>query len=154
MLLGMLSMGAVSCGEDDDDEPVGPDNGGAEVKNDTVKYVGDMSVEFNGASVPSDSIVVLSSYDSLGNINIDFKGVKFVPQMPVTIDITVPSVPCQKGEGVVTFQADSVVPMMGTVPADKYMARNLKGEVKGDSISFAVVFANFPTTYKGVAVKE
>ncbi|MCQ2216963.1 MAG: hypothetical protein MJZ33_00585 [Paludibacteraceae bacterium] len=163
MLIGALSFGTVACDDDDDDEPKqdqGVDDGdmngqGQENGNEAapVSYLGKMNVEFADLTYETDSINIISSYDSLGMLVLDFKGVKFVPQMPVKLDITVPSIPCQKNGDVVTFQADTIIPTMSSKPMPKYTASNIKGEIKGDSIAFSLNFADYPTSYKGKVVK-
>lgn len=154
MMLGMLSFGAVACDDDDDDEPNGDNKPSVDdVQNDTTTYMGQMNVVFMGQGNLSDSTVIKSSYDSLGNLNLEFIQVRFVPQMPVKIDITVPSIPCNKENGVVAFQGDSIVPTVKGVPFAQYTAGDLKGEVKGDSIAFSLKFGSFPTSYKGAVVK-
>ncbi|MBO4806387.1 MAG: hypothetical protein J5554_10125 [Paludibacteraceae bacterium] len=163
VLLGALSFGAASCEDDDDDDANGSettdekdkkddkkdDKKGSEETSDTTSYIGQMFVDYSDLTYRSDSVNVKSSYDSLGNVNLDLLGVRFVPQMPVTVNLTVPSIPKKQSEGVITFQADTVVPTMSSRPVEKYTAYDIKGEIKGDSITFSLKFGDYPTSYKG-----
>ena len=159
VLLGALSFGAVSCDDDDDDDANGSeatdgkdkndDKKDTKVMSDTASYLGQMYVDFSGLTYKSDSVNVKSSYDSLDNVNLDLLGVRFVPQMPVTVDLTVPGIPSKENSDVVTFEADSIVPTMKGKQMPKYTAYDIKGEIKGDSITFSLKFGDYPTSYKG-----
>lgn len=157
MMLGMLTLGVASCDDDDDDEPTNNqqndkdttgENDQDSVKAHKVRYSGLMTVVYDGDEYPTDSILIYAT-DSADFISLDFQGVKFVPQMPVTLDISVPNIPCKMEGGVMTFQADSIVPTMKGVPMPKYMARRIKGEIVREGIKFSLLFGDYPTSYDG-----
>ncbi|HOI26782.1 MAG TPA: hypothetical protein PKZ15_04970 [Paludibacteraceae bacterium] len=118
--------------------------------NDGSDYLGQLGVLVNGQNSETDNVNVAAYYSS---ISLDMMQVKFVPQMPVRIDITLPNIPSTANGKSISFAADSVVPTMAGKPVEKYTGKNLKGVVSGDSISFSLDFGDYPTSYKGVIVK-
>ena len=86
-----VSATTISCTKDDDDK----DNDVVEAET----FSGKLTVTFKGSDFTTDntivrvSDVVFSNSDKTqGTLSLIFEKVKFVPQMPVSLDITVPGV--------------------------------------------------------------
>ena len=156
MMFGMLTFGLSAC-DDDDEEKVetSGDEEKVETPSDTsVSYLGQMVVAFQGTNIPTDSVNVVANVNKDSSlVSLDWKKVKFVPQMPVTIDLSVPNITAKKESGKIVFAADSIIPTMLGNEVAKYAASDIKGEIFGDSISLSLKFGSFPTSYKGILKK-
>ena len=76
--------------------------------------------------------------------------IKFVPAMPVTIDVSIPGISVQ-GDA---FSCDNVIPwaLGGEYPI--YTVHNLKGTVAGETLSFSLLFGDYPTRFTGRLERE
>lgn len=135
----LVAFAAISCKED---EVVTPsyDNGA---------YVGVMSVEYQGENYDNENIQVNMAVAEDGTLTMDIKQIKFVPQMPVTVDITVPGIAYTEKDGVVTFSGDNIVPLTGVKPVERYLVTGLTGRIEDGHIEFSLNFGSFPTSYAG-----
>lgn len=146
-LLGALSLNFISCEEED---------GNGNETNDVVitpvenLYTGTINVNFKGQTTDTEGVDcgVLKD-DNKKTIDLNLYQVKFVPQMPLTIDLTIPSISFQESNNEIKFSADSIAPTMGGNPYPQYAATNLTGMIIGDSIWFHCSFGDYPTTYQG-----
>ena len=57
--------------------------------------------------------------------------IKFVPQMPVTIDVTIPDVALTVSGNTVTLACDGVDPLAMGGPVSRYHVKNLTGTLTG-----------------------
>ena len=114
-------------------------------------YVGTMTVLFLGSEVQSDNVKIDVVYGEGETLTLKFNQVKFVPQMPVSLDINVAGVPYQKSEGIVSFSGTDIVPTYGLVNTEmpNYTVTNLKGTIKDDVLDFTLNFGSIPTSYTG-----
>lgn len=154
-LLGALSLGFVACDDEDeknDNSSTNSDGSQTTVAEQT--YNGTIYVEFKGQNNATEDIDcgVLKD-ENKRSIDLSLYQVKFVPQMPLTIDLTIPGISYEEGESGILFSADSIAPTMGGNPYPDYAAKNLNGKIVGDSLFFDVTFGNYPTNYKGKLVK-
>lgn len=146
-LLGALSLNFISCEEED---------GNGNETNDVVitpvenLYTGTINVNFKGQTTDTEGVDcgVLKD-DNKKTIDLNLYQVKFVPQMPLTIDLTIPCISFQESNNEIKFSADSIAPTMGGNPYPDYAAKNLTGMIIGDSIWFHCSFGDYPTTYQG-----
>ena len=113
-------------------------------------YTGTINVNFKGQATDTEGVDcgVLKD-DNKKTIDLNLYQVKFVPQMPLTIDLTIPSISFQESNNEIKFSADSIAPTMGGNPYPQYAATNLTGMIIGDSIWFHCSFGDYPTTYQG-----
>ena len=130
-----------SCGSDSKDDnnslPVG-----------TTNYKGTMTVVFQG------QVVLTVNYDQKkGQASILFNQVKFVPQMPVTLDITVPGVTATVSGEKVNLSAEGVEPTVGGVPYEDYLVTGLNGSIYKGVLDISLKFGNFPTKFNGTLIE-
>lgn len=146
--LAALPLLTMSCSKENglNDEPI--------VANE-YEYSGTMTVSAGGADNVSENVAVdcLLDKDSR-TMKILFHKVKFVPQMPVSLDVTVPYVGYIEKDGTVKFTGDGIVPLSGgTVPFPKYTVTALSGTLTTTSLSLSLNFGDYPVTYKGTTKK-
>ena len=146
-LLGALSLNFISCEEEDGN---GNETNDVVIKPVETRYTGTINVNFKGQATDTEGVDcgVLKD-DNKKTIDLNLYQVKFVPQMPLTIDLTIPSVSFQESNNEIKFSADSIAPTMGGNPYPDYVAKNLTGMIIGDSIWFHCSFGDYPTTYQG-----
>jgi hypothetical protein len=144
-ILGAFSLNFISCEEENEKE-------GNNVVITPVEnlYTGTINVEFRGQNNATEGIDCgVSKDDNKKTIDLSLYQVKFVPQMPMTIDLTIPEITFQDSDNGIKFSADSIAPTMGGNPYPDYAAKNLTGMIMGDSIWFHCSFGDYPTTYQG-----
>ncbi len=99
-------------------------------------YIGTITV--NG-TYKQDSIVCQMTYADENNLTLDMLNVKFAENMPMPISLTIPQIPYTiKGMDDIIFSGDSIVPMMGIIPAQAFMFETINGsiEYKMDKLYF------------------
>lgn len=147
LALGLAAaMAFASCGKEENEPFVQPDE--------EIDFTGTMTVTYEGEAYPSENIVIEVDFDDDGNTaDIKFNKVKFVPQMPITIDVTVPDVPyTTSSDGkTVNFKAASIVPlMMGGTEYPAYTATGINGEFKSTgTLELSLSFGEYPVIYSG-----
>lgn len=146
-LLGALSLNFISCEEEDGN---GNETNDVVIKPVETRYTGTINVNFKGQATDTEGVDcgVLKD-DNKKTIDLNLYQVKFVPQMPLTIDLTIPSISFQESNNEIKFSADSIAPTMGGNAYPDYAAKNLTGMITGDSIWFHCSFGDYPTTYQG-----
>ena len=75
--------------------------------------------------------------------------IRFVPQMPVTIDVTIPHVGLTATSTEVILICDEVIPLAMGGEFPRYTVTNLTGSIKDGSLEFSLNFGDIPTTFKG-----
>ena len=119
------------------------------------EYSGTMTVTAGGSDNVSEDVAVECLLDKDAHtMKILFHKVKFVPQMPISLDVTVPDVSYSEKDGTVTFSGDGIVPLSGgTVPFPKYTVTALSGTMTATGISLHLNFGDYPVAYTGVPKK-
>ena len=113
-----------------------------------------MTVVFQGQNVPTENVVLTVNYDQKkGQASILFNQVKFVPQMPVTLDITVPGVTATVSGEKVNLSAEGVEPTVGGVPYENYLVTGLNGSIYKGVLDISLKFGNFPTKFNGTHIE-
>ena len=128
------------------------------ITDDSPEYTGTMIVAYEGEDFKQTGIKVLGEFDQSRNtIDIKLQKVKFVPAMPIRIDVTIMDIPAvSTGEDSWTFEADDLTPWAMGGPYDTYRVDDLHGTISGNSIEFSLGFyntkkqENYPTSYSGV----
>jgi hypothetical protein len=128
------------------------------ITEDSPEYTGTMVVAYEGEAFKQTGIKVLGEFDeSKSTIDIKLQKVKFVPAMPIRIDVTIMDVPVvSDGEGSWTFEGDDITPWAMGGPYETYRVDDLHGTITENSIEFSLGFyntkkqENYPTTYSGV----
>ena len=78
--------------------------------------------------------------------------IKFVPAMPVTIDVTIPNVQIVREGERVLLAADNVIPLALGGEYPKYLVTNLTGVQEGDRLDFSLNFGENPTSFSGTRI--
>jgi len=130
-----------SCKQPQPEVPLQPEPG---------TYLGKVSVEYEGSSFDTDGIYVQFSPAEDGKTaSIEIRKIKFVPKMPVTIDVTIPDVVLAVGEDQIFLSCDNVIPLAMGGEYPRYKVSGLTGTVKGDELKFSLKFGDSPTAYTG-----
>lgn len=117
-------------------------------------YKGSIFVTFNGQEYETKDIKVKFNKDSETSSTLSIYKVKFVPQMPVTIDLDLPGVSYAATDASYTLSGNNIVPTMGGNPFDRYTATNIEGTANKDALSFSLYFGEYPTRYEGQRITE
>ena len=75
--------------------------------------------------------------------------IRFVPNMPVQIDVTVPGVTLQPGEKDIVLTCAEVVPKALGGDYPRYTVTNLTGKIVGNEMTFSLKFGDSPTSFRG-----
>lgn len=151
--LAVITLGlalAVSCDQPSAEEP---EKEPATVE--AAKYLGTVSVLYQDENYDNENITVDFVPDPSGtSVSITLYQIRFVPQMPVTVDVTVPSIPMSAAEdGSVTFACDNVIPLALGGEYPRYTVTGMSGELKDETLSFSLNYGDFPTSFSGSVLK-
>ena len=127
------------------------------ITDDSPEYTGKMVVVYEGENFEQTGIKVLGEFnEDKTSVDIKLQKVKFVPAMPVRIDVTIMDIPIvSSGEGTWTFEGDDITPWAMGGPYESYRVDDLHGTITENSIEFSLGFyntkkqENYPTTYSG-----
>ena len=116
-------------------------------------FLGTVSVVSKGETFHNDNKTVCfsPSEDGTGATLIIYH-IKFVPAMPVTIDVTIPDVQIRREGERVLLEADNVVPLALGGKYPKYLVTNLTGVQEGDRLDFSLNFGENPTSFSGAKI--
>jgi hypothetical protein len=150
ILFSVLLIAAISCQKNDDTndtkETMVP------VKTD---YIGTVTVTYQEQDYDNPDILVIYDPSQDGKtVSITLKKIKFVPQMPVTIDVTIPDVTISSKDGKTVLTCDEVDPISMGGPMSRYKVTGFGGEIQGDNLSFSLNFGSYPTRFSGIEVKQ
>ena len=112
-------------------------------------YSGTMTVVADGKDNVSENVNVNLQDD--GTATIIFNKVKFVPQMPVSLDVTVPGVKCECRENEIILSGNDIVPLALGMPYAKYNVTSLSGKIIAGKLTISLNFGEFATSYVGDA---
>lgn len=112
-------------------------------------YSGTMTVVAGGKDNVSENVNVNLQDD--GTATIIFNKVKFVPQMPVSLDVTVPGVKCEIRENEIILSGNDIVPLAMGMPYAKYNVTSLNGKIIAGKLTVSLNFGEFATSYVGDA---
>lgn len=114
-------------------------------------YSGTMTVVAGGKDNVSENVKVNVSFQEDGTATIIFNKVKFVPQMPVSLDVTVPGVTCETRENEIILSGNDIVPLAMGMPYAKYNVTSLSGKIISGKLSISLNFGGYATSYVGDA---
>lgn len=118
---------------------------------DSADFKGTVSVWYEEAWFNNEDIGVLYSPSEDGTTaTITIFKIRFVPKMPVRIDVAIPDVRLTTSDGVTHLECDNVIPLALGGEYPKYTVTNLTGTQKGDELEFSLNFGIYPTTFKGM----
>ena len=114
-------------------------------------YSGTMTVVAGGKDNVSENVNVNVRLQDDGKATIIFNKVKFVPQMPVSLDVTVPGVKCECRENEIILSGNDIVPLAMGMPYEKYKVTSLSGKITAGKLTVSLNFGEFATSYVGDA---
>lgn len=117
-------------------------------------YSGSLNVVAGGKDNVTEGVEVNADIDKEGVLTLVFHKVKFVPQMPVSLDVTVPDVKySREADGSLLLSGDGIVPITMMQPYPKYTVTGLGGKMSDKALSISLNFGEFPTSYSGNVVE-
>lgn len=114
-------------------------------------YSGTMTVVAGGKDNVSENVKVNVNLQEDGTATIIFNKVKFVPQMPVSLDVTVPGVKYEVRENEIILSGNDIVPLAMGMPYAKYKVTSLSGKIIAGKLNISLNFGEFATSYVGDA---
>ena len=117
-------------------------------------YSGSLNVVAGGKDNVTEGVEVNADIDKEGVLTLVFHKVKFVPQMPVSLDVTVPDVKYSRAaDGSLLLSGDGIVPITMMQPYPKYTVTGLSAKMSDKALSISLNFGEFPTSYSGNVVE-
>ena len=138
-----MMFGMVACEDNNEGDSI--------IDNDyTMSYKGTVTVVVDGElfDSPNKEIEVYPASDGK-SLNILFKKMKFVPTMPVSLDVTIPNVSFVQLNGTTRLVADDIVPTCVFGKQEKYIVTNLQGTLTESTLELTLNFGEYPTSFKG-----
>lgn len=130
-----------SCGENTPEAPLVPEES---------DYTGTVTVIYQGSPFNNENISVnFSPSDEGKTASITLHQIRFVPQMPVTIDVTIPGIALQSSKEKIILSCERTIPLAMGGEYPRYTVTDLKGEIVGKSLSFSLNFGDYPTSFSG-----
>lgn len=114
-------------------------------------YSGTMTVVAGGKDNVSENVKVNVNLQDDGTATIIFNKVKFVPQMPVSLDVTVPGVKCEIRKNEIILSGNDIVPLAMGMPYAKYKVTSLSGKITAGKLTVSLNFGEYATSYVGDA---
>ena len=137
-LLGMLLF---SCGKETPEMPLVPEES---------DYVGTVTVIYQEAPFDNENISVNFTPSEDGQTaSITLRQIRFVPQMPVTIDVTIPDISLQSTTEKIILSCERTIPWAMGGEYLRYTVTGLQGEIVGKELAFSLHFGDYPTSFKG-----
>ena len=147
LLMTALLVVALSCGKQPQPQP-------APVAI-SDSYVGTVTVVYQEENVENENITVdVTAGEAEGTMDIQIYKIKFVPQMPVTIDVLLPGIPYERNEdGSIAFEADGFDPYSMGGPVARYHVTGLNGTIRDGKLDFSLLFGTYPTSFSGTVIE-
>ena len=113
-------------------------------------YVGTVSVDYDGGVYdnPDTQVACIPSADGKTADIVIYK-IKFVPRMPIRIDVTIPGVKVTSLQDGLQLSCHDVTPLAMGGEYPKYQVYNLQGSVIGNKLSRSLLFGEYPTRFSG-----
>lgn len=146
ILMTAAAVAVVACQKPAADEPLKPTE---------ASYVGTVTVISGETPFDNEDIEVsFNPAEDGATASITIYQIRFVPKMPVTIDVTIPNVNVTAGTEVITLACDNVIPLAMGGEYPRYTVTGFTGTIKGDELSFSLNFGSSPTSFKGTLKKN
>ena len=144
ILMTAAAVAVVACQKPAADEPLKPTE---------ASYVGTVTVISGETPFDNEDIEVsFNPAEDGATASITIYQIRFVPKMPVTIDVTIPNVNVTAGTEVITLACDNVIPlaMGGGYPRRDRVHRHNQGR----RAEFLAEFRQFPHQLQGHAEEK
>ncbi len=113
-------------------------------------FKGTVTVEYKGEPYDNENIEVKFTPSEDGKTaSLTIYKIRFVPQMPVTIDVTIPNIELTATTTEITLKCDEVIPLAMGGEYPRYKVTNLKGVIDHGTLDFSLNFGDFPTSFTG-----
>ena len=123
------------------DEPLVPEE---------ANYVGTVTVIYQDAPYDTEDIEVNFTPAQDGKTgSLTIYKIRFVPQMPVTIDVTIPDINVTSTTEQISLSCNNVIPLAMGGEFPRYTVTDLQGTIVGKEISFSLNLGTVPTSYRG-----
>ena len=139
----LVAMTLIGCGKAEPETPIVPQES---------DYKGTVTVMYQGAPFDNENIQVNFTPSEDGKTaSIIIYKIRFVPQRPVTIDVTIPNVAVQSTTEKILLSCERTIPLAMGGEYPRYTVTDLKGEIVGQEMSFSLDFGDSPTSFQGQA---
>jgi len=146
ILLAAAAVAAFACQKPAAEEPVTPEE---------ASYVGTVTVISNDTPFDNENIeVAFVPAEDGKTASITIYQIRFVPKMPVTLDVTIPDVEVTPGAQEISLACDNVVPLAMGGEYPRYTVTGFSGKISGDQLSFSLNFGSSPTSFTGTLKKN
>ena len=133
----------VSCTKETPETPLVPQES---------DYIGTVTVIYQNAPFDNENIKVnFTPADDGQTASVTLHQIRFVPQMPVTIDVTVPGINLQSTPDKIILTCEKTVPLAMGGEYVKYTVTGFQGEIVGNRLTFSLNFGDYPTSFTGQA---
>lgn len=141
ILCAITAIMLLGCTKENADEPMKPEN---------ADFKGTVTVIYQDQPFDNEGIVVnfIPSDDGI-TASITLQKIRFVPQMPVTIDVTIPDVKLVSSPTEITLSCEETIPLAMGGEYPRYKVTGLTGKLSGQNLEFSLKFGDYPTSYKG-----
>ena len=141
MILALAALALLACNKEEKNETPVAEAG---------DYKGVVTVEASSGTFDNEDIEVNFTPSEDGTVaTITINKIRFVPQMPVTIDVTIPNVGLTSTKDGFQLACDNVIPLAAGGEYPRYTVTNLTGSLNDDELTFSLNFGNTPTSFRG-----
>ena len=131
----------ISCSKNTPESPVIPEE---------AAFLGTVTVIWQDAPFDNENILVdFTPSDDGTRASLTLHQIRFVPQMPVTLDVTVPDITVESTTEKVILSCKTCIPLAMGGEYPRYTVTDLQGELVGQELSFSLHFGDYPTAFKG-----
>jgi len=105
------------------------------------------SISYNGTlladSFATAVVIDITPVENTSTVDIVLNDVKFAPNMPIVLDITLKGIPYTKSDSILSFSANNVAPYIntGTEPVATYTFDIVQGRIVGKSLNLSAKMA-------------
>ena len=145
-LMVLATLIALPACSDDDKETIDPGKPETPV---TTTYKGRLIVN-NGAYIKENAYCEITFAESGDKLTLNINSVKFAEAMPVTINFSVPGIPCTRLNVKTFFSGYDIVPLMGVAPAEAYTFSTITGSIENSVLEFSATLTKGSFAFTGV----
>ena len=146
MILAFAALALLACNKEEKNETPVAEAG---------DYKGVVTVEASSGTFDNEDIEVnFTPSEDGATASITINKIRFVPQMPVTVDVTIPSVGLTSTKNGFQLACDNVIPLAMGGEYERYTVTNLTGTLKDDELAFSLNFGSTPTSFKGTKLAK
>lgn len=149
-LMVLATLIALPACSDDDKETIDPGKPETPV---ATTYTGRLTVN-NGAYIKEDADCEITFAENGNKLTLNINNVKFAEAMPVTINLSVPKIPCTRLNGKTFFSGYDIVPMMGVAPAEAYKFSTITGSIENSALEFSATLTKGSFSFTGVEKQQ